>query len=89
MSENWEERHHYPLQNQPKPELNFDKDIREALTRFKLHKILKMCNFNQDRLKSAASEGDAEATERYLKLQMKLYEARDKLAKASGTVVLK
>ncbi len=88
FSPNWEEKWNYPLQNQPLPELNFPLDVRQALDRFKLNKVLKMCQVNLGRVRSASDSGDMESMMRYMKIQQKLYEKRDELAGRLGTVVL-
>lgn len=88
-SPNWEEKWNYPLQNQPMPELNFNVDTRYALDRFKLRKLLKMCDVNLLRIKSASDSGDVDNMIRFLKIQQKLNETRNELAKRVGTVVLK
>ncbi|MEO6038772.1 MAG: hypothetical protein ABIQ93_10185, partial [Saprospiraceae bacterium] len=88
MSPNWAEKWNYPLQNQPMPELNFSLDMRQGLDRFKLRKMMKMCEMNLVRVKSASESGDTEGMLRYMKIQQKLYEKRDELAKRLGTVVL-
>ncbi len=85
---NWEEKWNYPLQNQPLPELNFPLDVRQALDRFKLRKVLKMCQVNLGRVRSASDSGDTDGMMRYMKIQQKLYEKRDELAKRLGTVVI-
>lgn len=88
LSPNWEEKWNYPLQNQVAPELNFDLDMRQALDRFKLRKIQKMCDLNLARIKSASEAEDMEAMLRYMKIQQKLNETRNEIAKRAGTVVL-
>ncbi len=88
LSPNWEERWNYPLQNQIMPELNFDLDMKQALDRFKLRKIQKMCELNLLRIKTSAESGDDDAMMRYMKIQQKLNETRNEIAKRAGTVVL-
>lgn len=88
LSPNWEERWNYPLQNQPMPDLNFDTDTRQALDRFKLRKIQKMCELNLSRVKTASDSGDMDAMIRYMKIQQKLTETRNEIAKRGGTVVM-
>ena len=88
FSPNWAEKWNYPLQNQPMPELNFSLDVRQALDRFKLRKVLKMCEVNLGRVRSSSESGDTEGMLRYMKIQQKLYEKRDELARRLGTVVL-
>jgi DNA primase len=88
MSPNWENRFQYPLQNQPAPELNFALDTKQAVDRFKLRKLVKMCDTNAARIKSSAESGDVESMMRYMKVQQKLNETRNALALKAGTVVL-
>jgi DNA primase len=88
MSENWITRHNLPLQNQKEPALNFEEDARQALTRFKLHKLEKMCTLNAARVKTAAQSGDMEEMMRFMKIQQKLNESRNALAEKFGIVVL-
>ena len=78
----------YPLHNQQMPELNFALDMRQALDRFKLRKIQKMCDLNLARIKSASDSEDVESMMRFLKIQQKLNETRNEIAKRAGTVVL-
>jgi hypothetical protein len=78
----------YPLQHQPMPELNFDADTHQALDRFKLRKLVKMCHLNLARIRASSESGDAESLLRFLKIQQKLNEARNEVAKRLGTVVL-
>jgi hypothetical protein len=70
------------------PELNFDLDMRQSLDRFKLRKLQKMCDLNLARIKSASDAEDMEAMLRYMKIQQKLNETRNEIAKRAGTVVL-
>lgn len=88
LSPNWEVMWNYPLQNQEAPELNFDLDMRQALDRFKLRKIHKMCDLNQGRIKTASDAGDIDVMMRYMKIQQKLLETRNEIAKRAGTVIL-
>jgi DNA primase len=88
FSPNWEAMWNYPLQNQRMPELNFDPDMKQSLLRFKLRKVQKMCVLNQARIKAAADAGNTEEMLRYMKIQQKLNETRNEMAKRVGTVVL-
>jgi DNA primase len=87
-SPNWEAVWNYPLQNQPMPEQNFSLDMRQALDRFKLRKLQKMCEINLERVRSASMSGEHEAMLRYMKIQQKLNETRNVIANRLGTVVL-
>ncbi len=88
FSHNWAERWNYPLQNQPMPDLNFDLDMKQGLDRFKMRKVQKMCDINLSRIKVASESGDAENMMHYMKIQQKLMETRNIIAKRVGTVVL-
>ncbi|MBL7781296.1 MAG: DNA primase [Saprospiraceae bacterium] len=89
MSHNWEARWGYPLQNQPIPDLNFDADMRQALDRFKLRKLNKLCNvLNPARIKAAAESENMEEVIRLMRIQEKLKSTRNELAKKTGTIVL-
>ena len=88
FSPNWEAMWNYPLQNQKIPDLNFDLDMKQALLRFKLLKVMKMCDANQVRIKSAYQLGDDDGVTRFMKIQQKLNETRNDIAKQLGTVVL-
>lgn len=87
-SPNWEAMWNYPLQNQKMPDLNFDLDMKQALIRFKLLKISKMCDMNLARIKAASLAGEDEEMMRYMKVQQKLLETRNMIAQQAGTVVL-
>ena len=88
FSPNWEAMWNYPLQNQPMPERNFTQDMRQALDRFKLSKVQKMCALNLTRVQTASKSGDHEAMMRFMKIQQKLNETRNEIALRTGTVVL-
>lgn len=87
FSPNWEAMWNYPLQNQPMPERNFNLDMKQALDRFKLKKVQKMCAINLQRVQNASKEGDHEAMIRFMKIQQKLNETRNEIALRTGTVV--
>jgi DNA primase len=88
FSPNWEAMWNYPLQNQPMPDLNISKDMQQALLRFKLQKVMRMCEMNLARVKSASQAGDEDEMMRYMKIQQKLNETRNEIARLVGTVVL-
>jgi DNA primase len=88
MSPNWVDMWNFPLQNQPMPDLNFDSDMKQALERFKLRKIQKMCELNLNRVKTASESGDMDAMMRFMKIQQKLNETRNEIARRVGTVVM-
>lgn len=88
FSPNWEAMWNYPLQNQKMPDLNFDLDMKQALLRFKLQKVMKMCEMNLARVKAASLAGDDEGMMRFMKIQQKLNETRNTIALQAGTVIL-
>jgi DNA primase len=88
FSPNWEAMWNYPLQNQKIPDLNFDLDMKQALLRFKLQKVMKMCDLNLVRIKSASQIGDDDAMMRFMKIEQKLNVTRNEIARQLGTVVL-
>ena len=87
-SPGWEARGLY-LHSQKMPEDNFTKDSMSALLRFKLKKVMHLWEKNQAQLKDLKSGEDASKIMRLLKVQTKLNEMRNELAKELGTVVLK
>ena len=89
FSPNWKTLWDIDLQTQPAPDENFLKDSISALHRFKLKKIIKMCEKNQDRLKEISEKGDTKKMMKLLKMQQRLIAMRDELAKKLNTVVLK
>lgn len=89
LSPNWVEKWNYPLQNQPMPDFNFDSDARQALDRFKLRKLMKMCEINLARIRAASERGDEESMFKYMKVQQKMIEKRNQIAASVGTVILR
>lgn len=89
FSENWEKRFEIVLTTQKMPELNFTPDSIESLQRFKLRKIMKMCETNQNKIKELAAANEVEKMMRHMKVQQKLLNMRNELAKELKTVVLK
>jgi DNA primase len=88
-SPNWEDRWQYPLQNQPMPDQNEQEDMLNSLLRFKLRKLMKMCEVNLGRIKQTSQAGDMETMMHYMRIQQKMLEARNELAKKTGTVLLR
>lgn len=88
FSEGWAEREIF-LTTQKMPDLNFTNDSMSALLRFKLKKVIRMCEKNQNRLKELKSDSDYKKIIRIMKVQKKLQDMRDELAKQLGTIVLK
>lgn len=88
MSIGWEERGIF-LRTQKMPELNFGRDSQQALLRFKLRKIVRMCEENQERLRHLNEQSDATQMINMLKVQQRLTQMRDELARQLGVVVLR
>jgi DNA primase len=89
FSPNWKAFWDIELTTQPSPDQNFLKDSISALHRFKLKKVIRMCEKNQERLKELKADGDDAKMMKLLKMQQKLLAMRDDLAKKLNTVVLK
>lgn len=87
FSENWEKKHDVFL-NQRKPEENYHLDAELAVKRLKLRKIGKVIAENHVKMK-AIDPGDIEQALPLIKLDQKLKEMRNQLAKELGTVVVK
>lgn len=87
-SPGWEERDLY-LTTQKMPEENFTKDSMSALLHFKLRKIIRLCEKNQQQLKELKDSDDVSQLMRLMKVQARLNHTRNELAKQLGTVVLK
>lgn len=85
-SHNWEAKLGYPLQNQPMPEENFEAHAR-AIDAFKVAKLNNMLKINLERIKLAGKEGNEEEVIKFLKIQQKLQEARNKISNNRGTVI--
>lgn len=88
-SDNWLTKFGRPLETQKMPELNFTMDSLYALKRFKLRKIMRLCDQNQDIIKKSNDSNDVATMMRHLKIQQKLLESRNVLAKELNTVILK
>ncbi len=88
FSENWEKRWEIFL-NQKTPEQNFLKDSLQALRRFKLRKIMRMCDKNLQRINELTKAGETEKLVAHLKVQQRLLQMRNELAEKLGTVILK
>lgn len=88
FSENWEKRWEIFL-NQKTPEQNFLKDSLQALRRFKLRKIMRMCDKNLKRINELTKAGETEKLVAHLKVQQRLLQMRNELAEKLGTVILK
>jgi DNA primase len=88
-STNWEEKFNRPLETQKMPDLNFTMDSTYALKRFKLRKVMKLCEHNQELIKKAERTNDIGTLMKHLKIHQKLVEMRNGLASELNTVVLK
>jgi DNA primase len=86
-SPGWAQRELY-LSSQKMPEENFNKDSLSALLQFKLRKIIRLCEKNQQQLKAVPNDDTAQLM-RLMKVQMKLNEMRNEVMKQVGMVVLK
>lgn len=87
-SPNWEDKYERPLESRVFIQKYFKHDMLSSINRFKLRKVIKMYQQNQERLKDIPNNNVDEMM-RILKVQQKLANLRDKLAKLLGTVVLK
>ena len=87
-SPGWEERFEKPM-NQKKPEENFTKDSIYSLRRFKLKKVIKMCNENQEKIGKLQKEDNLPKMMKLMKKQQKLMAIRNELAAQMNTVVIK
>ncbi len=88
FSENWEKRWEIYL-NQKKPDENFNDDSKQSLQRFKLRKIMRMCEKNLRQIELLSRSGESDQLITYMKVQQKLTAMRNELAEQLGTVVLK
>ncbi|MCS7035277.1 MAG: DNA primase [Saprospiraceae bacterium] len=86
-SPNWEIRWNFPLQNQPMPEDNAEADIQQALAMFKIRKINRLLEKNRERLKTAIANGDTKAEMQYLQTNVKIEQARNRIARKHGIVL--
>lgn len=91
-SPGWEERELF-LTSQKMPDENFKKDSLSALKRFKLKKLERLFTKNQERLKNMKvleldDDGMADLM-KIQKVQKKILEIRNELAKEAGTVILR
>jgi len=88
-SENWEKKWEIVLQSQKMPEANFNKDSIQSLLRFKLRKLMRMCDQNQQKVQELSKAGAIDQVMTHLKVQQKLIQMRNDLAEELGTVILK
>ena len=87
FSENWEKKWDVVL-NQKEPDENFVKDSAHGLKRFRLRKLSRLCDENIEKLRELMANGEQEELVLYMKLQQRLQDLRNSLAKELGTVVL-
>lgn len=88
-SENWEEKHQILLREKH-PEFNFAKDADNAIRRFRLRMLQQVAKENANRIKSAQNGENSNDTGNImnlLRIQKKINELRDEVAKELGTVV--
>ena len=85
----WEIKFQRPLETQKAPDLNFTEDSKQALKRFKLRKIIKLCDQNQEIIRRSSDTGDMSTMMKHLKIHQKLMEMRNSLAAELKTVVFK
>jgi DNA primase len=88
-SPNWIDRWNLPLQFQKIPDENFTLDTEQALKRFLLRRIMRLCDKNQEEIKKLSSTDNMEQLMLAIKAQQKLTEMRNTIAKELGVVVLK
>jgi DNA primase len=88
-SDNWEVKWGRALETQKMPDINFTKDSFSSLKRFKLRKIMKVCDHNQELIRKASDAGDMATMMKHLKIHQRLMEMRTQLANELNTVVLK
>ena len=86
-SPNWEAKG-LPLQNQPMPDQNFDRQTYRAINLFKIRKLGKMLEMNHVRIKQAEDSDDLETKKRYIQVDMKIRKTRNDIAKQWGIVIL-
>lgn len=87
-SENWEKKWDIFLNTQKMPDDNFVKDSQHALKRFRLKKIDRKCRENFEKIRELSQAGDMENMMLHMRLQQKLQDIRNELARELGTVVL-
>lgn len=84
MSPGWMERHEIELQTQPDPDKNFNQDSIKSVQIFKLRKIIKLIEKNQERMKSTT---DVEEQIKLIKVAQHLIAIRNELGKEFGNIV--
>ena len=87
-SENWEKKWDLFLHSQKMPDENFIKDSLSSLKRFRLKKLKRMIEKNQQKIKEFSAANNIEQVVLHMKLHQRLKMIFDELAKELGTVVL-
>lgn len=87
LSENWLKRWNIVL-NQKEPDKNFRIDSDQALRRFRLMKLIRMCRGYSEKIKAFAEAGDEDQLLVHLKVLQRLQSIRDELARELRTVLL-
>jgi DNA primase len=85
-SENWANKWEIFLNTQKMPDENFAKDSLSAMKRFRLRKLNRMIMQNAEQLRAVMENGEGDYMA-HLKLDQKLKQLRNELAKELGTVV--
>lgn len=88
-SENWLKKRDLPLLSQAAPEDNFQLDSIQAILRFKLKKIIRKVEENQELIKQFEKEGDQEKLESHIKIHYELLKIRDQITQEFQNVVLR
>ncbi len=88
-SENWIDMWDMDLQTQPIPDKNHQKDVRQALMRFKLRKAIDLCVSNRQKIQDLQNQGRMEEAFKHLVVQQKLLKMRDTIAGEFKTIVVK
>lgn len=88
-SPNWEMMYDSPLRSQKPPEENFNNDSISAIFWFKIRKLDKLLQKNQQDLLAAQEEKDDAAIMKCLKIHQKLTAIRKEMAELLKAVVLK
>ena len=87
-SENWEKLWDIRLQTQPIPEENMFKDSFQAILRFKLRKIRKRVDENQNQIQLFYKEGKTADLEKHIRVHQKLMDIQNEIASQLNTVIL-
>ncbi|MBY5957014.1 DNA primase [Membranicola marinus] len=88
-SQNWIDMWDMDLQTQPTPDKNYQKDVQQALMRFKLRKAMDLCVSNRQKIQELQKAGKMDEVLKRLVVQQKLLQMRDAIAKEFKTIVVK